>query len=275
MPQKPAQTSLDLRPAARWGGRRPGAGRPPGPRPKVWHRSRASFRTSDALHLTLRVRSDVPSLRSVRFVRQMERSLRVLASARSDFRVVHYSLQSNHAHFLVEAKDRDALGRGAKALGIRLARVANRVFRRRGAVLDDRYHQRVVRTLREARHALAYVLLNARRHAPRAAAARRGAGARLDPASSARWFDGWHAAVPPPPDPPAVSPPRTWLLGVGWRRHGRVDPGEVPGGLASKRTTRPAPPRASEPIRGGERRVHPLAAAPRHLSRRPGSTSRA
>lgn len=223
------QTAFDLRLASHWGGRRAGAGRPRGPRPRVWHRSRVAFRSSDALHLTLRVRGDVPSLRSVRFVREMEQSLRVLAEKRQDFRVVHYSLQSNHAHFLVEASGRDALGRGAKALGIRLARVANRVFRRRGAVLDDRYHQRVVRAPREARHTIAYVLLNARRHARRPGAVQ-AAGGTLDPASSARWFDGWRGGAAAAADPPAVSRPRTWILAAGWRRHGRIDPGEVPGG---------------------------------------------
>jgi hypothetical protein len=26
-----------------------------------------------------------------------------------------------------------------------------------------------------------------------------------------------------------VAKPRTWLLAVGWRRHGLIDPAEVPG----------------------------------------------
>jgi hypothetical protein len=46
------------------------------------------------------------------------------------------------------------------SLGARLARTVNRVLGRRGPVLADRYHQHVLRTPREARHALAYVLLN-------------------------------------------------------------------------------------------------------------------
>ena len=66
---------------------------------------------------------------------------------------------------IVEAKDRDALGRGMKSIGSRLARAVNRVFKRAGPVLADRYHVRVLRTPREVRNALAYVLLNARRHA--------------------------------------------------------------------------------------------------------------
>ena len=116
-----------------------------------------------------------------------------------------------------------------KSIAARLARAANRVFARRGSVLADRYHLHVLRTPREVRNALAYVLLNARRHAAKLGQLLRGP-ARIDPASSGRWFDGWSASAPTPgPDRPAVAPPRSWLLRVGWRRHGLLRPEEVPG----------------------------------------------
>jgi hypothetical protein len=151
---------------------------------------------------------------------------------RPDFRLVHYSLQGNHLHALVEAGDRDALGRGMKALGIRLAKAVNRALRRRGPVVSDRYHARVLRAPAQVRSAIRYVLLNARRHA---AQGRRklSAPVRLDPASSARWFTGWsrrprgEEELPDVPSP--TSAPRTWLLGVGWRRRGLIDPSDVPG----------------------------------------------
>jgi hypothetical protein len=56
----------------------------------------------------------------------------------------------------------------------------------------------------------------------------------LDGASSARWFDGWRPEVASriqvSNSAPEVARPRTWLLRIGWRRHGLVDPSEVPGG---------------------------------------------
>jgi putative transposase len=80
------------------------------------------------------------------------------------------------------------------------------------------------------------VLLNARHHfyqrhrkpPPRV---------RLDPASSAAWFDGWKPPQPPPPSPAStpsgppkeIANPGTWLLRKGWRRHHLLDPAEVPG----------------------------------------------
>ena len=174
--------------------------------------------------MTLKVRADVPSLRTVRPVRELEASFRE-GCERGEFRVVHYSLQANHAHLIVEAKDRGALGRGMKAIGSRLARAVNRVFRRRGPVLADRYHVRVLRSPRQVRNAIAYVLLNARKHAKKVSKAWK-----IDPASSGRWFDGWKRSNQEPPDPPAVSRPRFWLTSIGWRRRGGglIDPTKVP-----------------------------------------------
>ena len=115
-------------------------------------------------------------------VREVERSF-AEGCTRPGFRLVHYSLQSNHAHLMVEARSPEALGRGMKAIGGRLARAVNRVCRRSGRVFADRYHLHVLKTPREVRAALRYVLLNARKHARRL-----GKVVKLDPASSSRWF---------------------------------------------------------------------------------------
>jgi REP element-mobilizing transposase RayT len=187
------------------------------------------------VHVTLRVRPGVASLRSGALVREWRRSL-AEASERGSFRVAHYSLQGDHAHLIVEAQGKDALACGMKSIAARLARAVNRVSGRSGPVLDGRYHHRSLRSPREVRRALAYVLLNARRHLVKQRHVSRLAPARLDPASSARWFDGWRPAVasgiPEASDLPEVAQPRSWLLRVGWRRHGLVDPGELPGALA-------------------------------------------
>jgi hypothetical protein len=120
-----------------------------------------------------------------------------------------------------------------KALEIRFAKAVNRALRRRGAVVSDRYHARVLRAPAQVRSAIRYVLLNARRHAAQGMRLKRSARVRLDPASSARWFTGWswrprgEEDVPTLPSP--TSAPKTWLLAVGWRRRGRIDPSDVPG----------------------------------------------
>ena len=233
MPRR-AQLALSLRTPCGWGGRRPGAGRKPDPKSGMRHWSRQSFKRLPA-HVTLRMRADVPSLRLVPIVAEIERTF-ADGCARPGFRLVHYSLQGNHAHLIVEATDADALGRGMKAIGARLARAVNRVAERDGPVLADRYHLRVLSTPKEVRNALRYVLLNARHHAAKRRRPR-GRHVTLDRASSARWFDGWKRRLPQPDERdsattaqrPPVARARTWLLTVGWRRHGLLDPADVPG----------------------------------------------
>ncbi len=63
----------------------------------------------------------MPSLRTVKLVHEVERTF-ADGCERGEFRLVHYSLQRDHAHPVVEAKSREALGRGMKAIGSRLAR---------------------------------------------------------------------------------------------------------------------------------------------------------
>ena len=116
-----------------------------------------------------------------------------------------------------------------KSVGIRRAKAVNRVPARTGPVLLGRYHVRALKTPREVRNALAYVLLNARKHWKE----RRGVAppVRLDEASSGRWFQGWKRRPRGPSGGTReVAPARTWLLTAGWRRHGLVHAAGVPGG---------------------------------------------
>jgi REP element-mobilizing transposase RayT len=157
-------------------------------------------------------------------VRALEGTLRV-ACERGDFRLAHYSILRDHLHLIVEADDRRALGRGMQSIGARVARAVNRVLRRRGQVLLERFHLRILRTPSEVRNALSYVLNNLRKHLG-VRASRVGC---IDPASSGAWFTGWREGVGRVPRSPApIAAARTWLLRVGWQRHGLLDPSEVP-----------------------------------------------
>jgi REP-associated tyrosine transposase len=207
------------------GGPRPGAGRPRGRRPIVHHVRRESLPRACPAHVTLRLRRGLPSLRRKTFVNEMRRSF-ASACERSTARLVHFSIQRDHLHLLLEAEDERALGRAMKSISARVARAVNRVFARTGSVLLGRYHVRALRTPREVRNALAYILLNARKHWMQ----RHGTAppVRIDDASSGAWFSGWTRSVQSRESPPVASP-STWLLRVGWHRHGLIDPAEIPG----------------------------------------------
>ena len=232
------------------------------------------------MQVTVRVGAGLPSLRHRRLRSTVFRAFEAGAE-RFGFRLVHFSVQSNHLHLVVEANDRRALTRGMQGLAIRVAKAINRRLARRGRVFADRYHARALRSPREVRHALRYVLLNAQRHgvgggggsrakAKAKAKARAeprhgvgggggaraeprhgvGGGARaepgtrptltsqalpwLDPCSSAALIDAWGTGIFAGGELPhdligkdgcAIGArPRSWLLGVAWRRAGPLDP---------------------------------------------------
>jgi hypothetical protein len=168
--------------------------------------------------VTLRAATSVPSLRHERLFVATRTAL--AAASGVTFRVLHFSVQADHLHLVVEADGPAAFERGVRGLAIRVAKAVNRALGRHGRVWGDRYHARLLRTPREVRNALVYVLNNFRKHI-RAA---RG----LDPRSSAQWFDGWGGRVACASGRALVATPSTWLARIGWRRHGLIDIDEVP-----------------------------------------------
>jgi REP element-mobilizing transposase RayT len=177
------------------------------------------------------MRASVRGLRREALFRRIVGAVAASVRARAaSFRVLHFSVQDDHLHLLVEATDARALTAGARGLAVRVSRGVNRALSRRGRLWADRYHARELTSPRAFRNALVYVLANHRKHAASVAA--------IDPCSSAAWFSGWkdeprtsfafddvrrRRDAPPP-----IAPPKTWLASVGWRRHGLVAVDESP-----------------------------------------------
>jgi hypothetical protein len=164
----------------------------------------------------------VGGLKSLRSDLAFSALLRAFSTARREhFRVVHFSVQTDHVHLIVEADSSDHLRRGLNSLTCRAARALNRVWRRGGPIWADRYHAHALGTPREVRNGLVYVLLNFRKHlrAPPC----------IDPRSSGAWFDGWKRPPLLATQPPPVVAARTWLGAVGWRRgRGPIGVDEMP-----------------------------------------------
>ena len=166
-----------------WGGRREGAGRKRivGRRRRVAHAKRAQFASLTPVHVTVRVIDGLPTLRSLRAARALKSAF-LAGRERGDFRLVHFSVMSNHLHFVVEANDSCALSRGMQGLLVRIAHHLNSALSRSG---------------------------------------------RVDPFSSAAWFDGWRDLAPPT-RPSPVAAPRTRQLRRGAWPHGRLGSGAAP-----------------------------------------------
>jgi REP element-mobilizing transposase RayT len=147
------------------------------------------------VHVTQRVQPGVGYLRAQRRASQI---LEILRAAK-EIRVVHYSIQGNHLHLIVEAPDQPALSRGMQRLGTRLAKRLNSLARRHGGVFADRYHARALRTPREVNHALRYLAGNYRHH-------------------TREWVPkGWTDPLASTVSGPLAAP-SVWLLRIGWRR---------------------------------------------------------
>jgi REP element-mobilizing transposase RayT len=224
------------------GGFRDGAGRPPkGERSSQPHKRRDRHLARNPVHATIRVVEDLGITLRRREMRLAIRWATLAAARHEQFRIVHFSIQHNHIHLLVEAEHKTALARGMQGFQISAAKHINRSIRertgkkRKGGVFADRYHSRALTSPRAVRHALAYVLNNWRRHQEdRAHKARNW---KLDPFSTAIDFPGWRELgdspflyrAPPGYEAMIVWRPRTWLLSEGWKRHGMISVYDVPG----------------------------------------------
>jgi REP element-mobilizing transposase RayT len=132
-------------------------------RRRVVHRRRPVLKARFPVHVTWRMRGDVWQLRTRRCFTALARAFWGGCN-RFGFRLVHYSVQGNHVHLLVEAEDERSLSRGMNGLGVRVAKGLNRVMGRHGKVLEDRYHGHILMTPTEVRRARSYLLQNAERH---------------------------------------------------------------------------------------------------------------
>jgi len=184
---------LELRPRT-WGGRRDGAGRPSlGRVPRV---PRPPVASRFPVHVTLKLDESLPNLRTKPLFGVIEPCLRQ-GKERDGFRLVHYSVQGHHLHLIVEAQSAQDLGAGIKGLSVRIARRLNTTLGRTGRVFAERYFARVLKTPRQTRAAIAYVLLNARRHASQRGQNSPSIAERPKDASRANWRGaGWTRAPP-------------------------------------------------------------------------------
>jgi putative transposase len=146
-----------------WGGKRRGAGRKPkGARPGVARVPRKQPCRTPA-HVTMRVGEGRPSLRTPRSFGAIKEAFRK-GKERFGLSVIHFSVQGNHVHLIVEAEDAIALERGMKGLAVRMARGLNKSHGLRGQVFPDRFHSRALNSPREVAYAIRYVLGNHMKH---------------------------------------------------------------------------------------------------------------
>ena len=136
------------------GGRRPGSGRKRIHSKGVAHRKRESVKPRHALHINFRVKVQIKNKLSLQILK------RAIQNARTHgLKIIHFSLQSNHVHLLVEAANKEILTRGMRSLTITFSKGVDK-----GRIQLERYHLHVLKTLQETKNATHYVLFNEQKH---------------------------------------------------------------------------------------------------------------
>ena len=204
---------------------RRGPGRPKKPG-STSHRTRPALARGSVLHVTLKLKRGLPRLRGRKPFNAIAAAFRKYAKG-VGFRLVHFSVQQDHVHLIVEADGKAMLSRGMQKLLISISRRLNLLWgegtRWIGRLFAERYHAHLLKTPSEARHALVYVMHNSVKHGETSPGV-------CDPYSSAAAFDGY--ASPPrvkePLDAMLIAKAASWLLKVGWRKRGLIRPNESP-----------------------------------------------
>lgn len=201
--------------------------------------------------ITWQIKQGLCDLRSKRCFSQILESF-IRIQEQFPFRIVHYSVQNDHLHLLVEGRDNRLLSRSMQGLSIRIAKAINREIGRKGKIFADRYRSRVLKTSSEVRSGIECVLKDVMRH-------KRGKKVFppgwVDPFSSAVFFFEPETVEGVKPgtqrkereerkeDPKwiadffrlraklgrwEVSPPETALLAAKWRKAGDIDKTTIP-----------------------------------------------
>jgi putative transposase len=196
----------------RRGGKRKRAGRP-NVSGTVNHMKRPSVNFKKPLHLTLKLDKRVGTLRTKARLKAFQNNLR--RAKKFELHVLHYTVQFDHIHLMVETPDNDKLSRGMKSLAGRLGRLYSQGT---GKAFKGRYHLHQLSTPTETKRVYRYIFFNSAKHG----------GYLQDDFCSAEHFDGWEhfGAVDDPDVPPEpvnpfpdyLSKPQSWLAKVGWTR---------------------------------------------------------
>jgi REP element-mobilizing transposase RayT len=192
----------------------------------ITHQPRPKLAKKEVLHLTLKLRRGLPTLRRDKPFKAIQRSF-YKYSLGDGFRLVHFSVQHDHLHLIAEADSKKALSRAMHRLAISISRRLNGLWKKLGGtwtgrIFKERYHEHVLKQPLEVRNVLLYVLANAKKHGAIKAHER-------DFYSSAPYFDGFTKRKAKPPPDQLIVRATAWLLTTGWHReYGLLGPNEMP-----------------------------------------------
>ena len=126
------------------------------------HRKRVHVDAKTPAHVTLKLIEQVPNLRTPRFIREFARAVK--RAQHFGLCVQHFTIESNHIHFIAETDSNLEMSRALISLKTSIAWALRKIFMFHGRVFVGRYHMRAIRTPTEMRRLLKYVLFNHAHH---------------------------------------------------------------------------------------------------------------
>lgn len=136
-------------------------------RPAKWdkgirHIKRERINKPTSMHITIKVRENKADIKSKRILKALHR---VIFRARlKGIKIIHYTLEYNHVHLLVEAGDHRIMHQGMQGFGISFAKAINKLKTRKGGVYKHRHHLRKINSARDLKNVLHYIFNNRKHH---------------------------------------------------------------------------------------------------------------
>jgi REP element-mobilizing transposase RayT len=128
----------------------------------IRHISREDIKKPTSLHLTIKVRENKADIKNKQILKALHHSIKRARMKR--LKIVHYTLEYNHIHLLVEAEIKQLVHQGMQAFGISLAKKINTIKRLKGTVYKHRYHLRKINSPRDLKNVLHYIFNNGIHH---------------------------------------------------------------------------------------------------------------
>lgn len=128
----------------------------------IRHTERPKFKNARSLHLTIKVRENKADIKSIKLLKALHHAIK--RARLMKLKIIHYTLEYNHVHLLVEADTHHALHRGMQAFGISFSKAINKTKRLKGTVYKHRYHFRQICSSRELKNVLHYIFHNGIKH---------------------------------------------------------------------------------------------------------------
>lgn len=139
-----------------------GAGRPAIHDPGIRHTSRPLLKRLSSLHLTVKIKKNKAGIKNKSVLRILRRA--ILNARRQGLRVIHYSLEYDHIHLLIEADNNHILNKGMQSFGVTFSKAINRMRKLKGGVYKHRYHFRQISSSKELKNVLGYIFTNGIKH---------------------------------------------------------------------------------------------------------------